>query len=42
MRIQDETMRELLELALMKLRDEDISGGIVMLEDILFKLLKRL
>jgi tetratricopeptide (TPR) repeat protein len=50
MQIQDETSRKIFELALMKLRDEDISGGIAMLEDkakteemkILLELLKRL
>ena len=50
MRIEDETLRKIFELTLMKLRDEDISEGIAMLEEkeqtrekkILFELLKRL
>ena len=50
MRIEDETLRKIYELTLMKLRDEDISEGIAMLEEkkktgekkILFELLKRL
>jgi hypothetical protein len=50
MRIADETLRKIFELTLMKLRDEDISEGIAMLEEkdqtgekkILFELLKRL
>jgi tetratricopeptide (TPR) repeat protein len=50
MRIQDETLRKIFSLTLMKLRDEDISGGIAMLEEkeqteekkILFELLKTL
>ena len=50
MRIQDETLRKIFELTLMKLRDEDISEGIAMLEakeqtgekKILLELLKRL
>jgi len=49
MRIQDKTMRKIFEFALMKLRGEDISDGIAMLEEkektgemkILFELLKR-
>ncbi len=33
MRIEDETIRKIFELTLMKLRDEDISEGIAMLEE---------
>jgi tetratricopeptide (TPR) repeat protein len=50
MRIQDETLKKIFELTLMKLQDEDISEGIAMLEEkgktgekkILFELVKRL
>jgi hypothetical protein len=50
MQIEDETIIKIYELTLMKLRDEDISEGIAMLEEneqteekkILFELLKRL
>nr|QNO55444.1 photosystem I assembly protein Ycf3 [Methanosarcinales archaeon ANME-1 ERB7] len=50
LRIEDETLRKIFELTLMKLRDEDISEGIAMLEEkeqtrekkILFGLLKTL
>ncbi len=50
MRIEDETLRKIFSLTLMKLRDEDISEGIAMLEEkeqteekkILFELLKTL
>ena len=50
MRIEDEPLIKIYELTLMKLRDEDISEGIAMLEEkektgemnILFELLKRL
>ena len=50
MQIEDETLRKIFSLTLMKLRDEDISEGIAMLEEkeqteekkILFELLKRL
>jgi len=50
MRIEDETLKKIFSLTLMKLRDEDISDGIEMLEQkekarekkILFELLKRL
>ena len=49
MRIEDETLRKIFELVLKKLRGEDISDGIAMLEEkektgeikILFELLKR-
>ena len=49
LRIEDETLRKIYELTLMKLRGEDISDGIAMLEEkektgemkILFELLKR-
>jgi tetratricopeptide (TPR) repeat protein len=50
LRIEDEALRKIFSLTLMKLDDEDISGGIAMLEEkeqtgemkILFELLKRL
>ena len=50
LRIEDEILRKIFSLTLMKLRDEDISEGIAMLEEkektgekkILFELLKRL
>ncbi|RCV65312.1 Tetratricopeptide (TPR) repeat protein [Methanophagales archaeon] len=50
LQIEDETLRKIFELTLMKLQDEDISEGIAMLEEkeqteenkILFELLKRL
>jgi tetratricopeptide (TPR) repeat protein len=50
LRIEDETLRKIFKLTLMKLRDEEISEGIAMLEQkektrenkILFELLKRL
>ena len=50
MQIEDETLRKIFSLTLMKLRDENISEGIAMLEEkeqteekkILFELLKRL
>jgi hypothetical protein len=50
LRIEDEPLRKIFELTLMKLQDEDISEEIAMLEEkeqigekkILFELLKRL